>query len=450
MRRPFIEQSLLLTNAIVLALTLVGCSISSGIPRKPITSSPSSGQTSPPHMQTAPIPMQVGTLSPMIDTISQQVLDNIEEHGWNANAEMKGKVTGGLFINWEMNNPSRTNALNEGIGDATAAMHDPQVDLFYLNALAEYQTLHPQDTRYAGEIQKATQLIIHEFANYNLPKGWIYFYILRDGQLLHNDDLVNIAYTIANHYYTRWYDPKIGMVYNRAHHPGVYDPEQSIMTGAALIEAGMRWQKTDWVKAGQSTLHKAVQYSLDPDADLFYNDMTIQDNGQQLVANYQAKPATQGSIVEALVTAYTLTHDSHYLAVAGQVLQGLFRSNLMDRQNGGMYFAKILSTGVLQKNYKETRAHIHVLIGLLQYNRALQSLHQSPRFMDEEQQLITLLTTRFYQSQYHGYFYRMTPTYQIYDSAKGQGIGVEDFFTTEAMASALDALQQTEFVNLAF
>jgi hypothetical protein len=104
----------------------------------------------------------------------------------------------------------------------------------------------------------------------------------------------------------------------------------------------------------------------------------------------------------------------------------------------------------VQKDYKETRSHIHVLIALLQYNKAMQDQGQQASFMQQELQLITLLTTRFYQAQYHGYFYRMTADYRIYVSAKGQGIGVEDFFTTEAMGSALDALQQTEFSNLQY
>jgi hypothetical protein len=44
----------------------------------------------------------------------------------------------------------------------------------------------------------------------------------------------------------------------------------------------------------------------------------------------------------------------------------------------------------------------------------------------------------------------MTPTYHVYSSVPGSGIGYEDFFTTEAMGSALDALQQVEFANLPF
>src|SRR5260370_1047518 len=87
----------------VLLIALTGC--------WPFTqnSSPSSIPTPLPTLQTAP--SQIGTLSPAIDTIAQQVLTNIHLHGWNPNAVTHGKVTGGLYTNWVMNDPAITNNL---------------------------------------------------------------------------------------------------------------------------------------------------------------------------------------------------------------------------------------------------------------------------------------------------------------------------------------------------
>ncbi|GCF09702.1 hypothetical protein KDI_32660 [Dictyobacter arantiisoli] len=390
----------------------------------------------------------IGQDSPEIDTLARQVLANIRAHGWNPQAQTKGIVTGGLFINWKMDDPRHTNALRQGMDDATSGSHDPQVDLFYLNALAEYQTLHPNDHTFVAETQKALHLIQQEFARYSLPKGWIYFYLLRDGKLLHNDELIQDARAVASNYYTRWYDPTIGMVYNRAHTPGVYASEHSMTAGAALIDAGTRWQQSAWVQAGESTMKQVLSNAFNRSAHLFYNNMTVFSASQQQPMNTQAKPATEGAIVEALLRAYSVDHKQQYLDTAGAVLHSLFQSNLFDHQNGGLFFAKDLSTGMLQASYKETRAQIHVLIGLLHYNQALQALGQPVRFMAEEQQLIKLLATRFYQPTYHGYFYRMTPTFKIYTSSPGTGIGYENFFTTEAMGLALDSLQQTEVAHL--
>lgn len=441
-------------HSLLLFLLIIITACSNGAPKtvtkKTTTAHHPVAATAPAsHTRDYPLIRQ-GQLSSEIDQIARDVLNNIRRHGWNPDAVTKGAVTGGLFVNWQMNNPGHTNALKEGSDDATSMMHDPQTDLDYLTALAEYTTLHPRDHSFNGELSKMTPLIVREFSRYNLPKGWLYFYVLRDGLLLHNTDLINAAYTIASNYYTRWYDPDLGLVYNRAHSPGVVTPEQSMTAGAALINAGLRWHVRAWVQAGKLTIARVTQYGLDTRAHLFYQSLAVSYGGTLQVTNTQAKPPTQGAIAEALVKAYDDTRDQSYLHEAREILQGLFSSDLMDHQYGGMYFARDLQTGQVNKSYKETRAHIHVLIALVAYNNALRTLGQPAQFQSQEQEMINLLTRRFYQEQYHGYFYRMTPTYHVYSSVPGSGIGYEDFFTTEAMGSALDALQQVEFANLPF
>ncbi len=42
--------------------------------------------------------------SAKITPITQQVIENVRQHGWNPQ-------TGGLYTNWQMNNPSNTNNL---------------------------------------------------------------------------------------------------------------------------------------------------------------------------------------------------------------------------------------------------------------------------------------------------------------------------------------------------
>ncbi len=412
-------------------------------------------QTATSHMQMTPTALpiptetpQVGQLNPDVDQLTRAVLINIREHGWNPNAMMRGKVVGGLFINWKMDDPSQTNALKQGSDDATAGSHDPQVDLYYLNALAEYDTLHPQDQSFAADTHKALAQVTFEFTNYNLPKGWIYFYLLRSGMLLHNQTLVNEAHTAAANYFTHWYAPAIGIVYNSAHAPGIYNVEHTLNCGAALIDAGTRWQQPTWTQAGKSTINHTLTTALDPVHHLFYNNVIVEINNQQHIQNDQAKPSTQGNGVQALITAYRLTHIQHYMDVAGQVLQAMFASSLWDQTNGGLFFALDLDSNHLEQSYKETRGQTLSLIGLYRYNQTLSTLGQPQLLLDKQTQLINVLSKHFYQSTYHGFFYRVTPTFQVYQSHPGTGIGLEDYFTTEAMGTALDALQQTEFAQL--
>jgi len=359
-------------------------------------------------------------------------------HSWNPKAISHGVVTGGLFINWKMSDPAITNSVRPGPDGNPQHNHDPQVDLLYLSALAEYYQLHPKVSSFDIELARMTQVVVGEYTTYSVPKGWIYFYLLKNGLLLHNRDLVNEAHTAASNFYSTWYNPKLGLVYDIKHTPGDYSVDHSLFCGAALIDAGQRWNQPDWVKAGKSTINHILAVAFDSRYHLFYNSMVVKNTGHDRVENFQAKPSTQGQVVDALVTAYSLTNDQHYLDVANQTLQALFSSGLWDSKQGGFYFALDMSNGRLLKDYKETRSQTLLLLGLDHFNQV------KPLFLQQEKQLVAVITDHFYQSTYHGFFYRVTPGFQVYVSRPGAGIGVEDFFTTEAMGSALDALQTTE------
>ena len=433
--KRYIYRSGIHALLLLLSITVVACSF----PGEP--SNKSSISFPAPTLPNNSI--KVGTLSSVVDAITSQVLLNMHQHAWNPGAVTRGKVTGGLFINWKMSNPTLTNAVRPGPDGNPQHNHDPQVDLFYLMALAEYHQIHPQIHTYDADLQHTTTLVLADFASYSLPKGWIYFYLLKSGLLLHSVALENEARAVANNFYLHWYDSKLGFVYNRAHTPGDYSTDHTINCGAALIDAGLRWQQPVWIDAGEKTIDHTISVGLDIRYHLFYSDMSIDSNGKDKVLNYQLKPSTQGQIIEALTVAYTMTHRQQYLDVAEQVIQSLFgTSGLWDSMQGGFFFGIDANKNVLLKNYKETRSQSLVLVGLNRYNEIRQQ-----QFATQEQQLLSVLTNHFYESTYHGFFYRLTPNFHIYVSLPHQGIGVEDYFTTEAMGSSIDALQQTELLQ---
>ncbi len=434
-------------------LALLTCILAGCMGQK--TATPIRHEPSPPARVSSPpaqSPIQFGTgqLSPAIDTVARQVLTNISQHGWNPRATTHGQVTGGLYINWKMDDPGHTNALKAGSDDVTAGNHDPQVDLLYLNALAEYNTLHPTDQNYSSEVHKATNQVRLDFRNYNVPKGWLYFTLLRDGILLKDTELIDEAHTLASNFYAHWYDPNIGIVFNRAHLPGNVNVEHALNCGTALIDAGTRWNQPTWIQAGTSTIDHILAAGLNPQYHLLYQSIAVTADEQLQIQNYQAKPSTQGNGAEALLNAYVITHQQRYLDTAGQLLQSMFSSPLWDSAHEGLLFALDMDTNTLEQSYKETRSQTLSLIALTHYNRLLQHMGRQPLMRDKEQGLIDVLVNHLYQPTYHGYFYRMTPDYHIYVSRPGTGIGVESYFTTEAMGTALDALQQTEFANITF
>src|SRR5439155_12768311 len=181
---------------------------------------------------------------------------------------------------WKMGDPTNRNVVRPGPDGNTQHNHDPQVDLLYLTALAQYQHIYPQDHTYDSDLSRMTALVLADFQGYNLPKGWIYFYLLRNGTMLHNSSLIDEAHTAARNFYTNWYDPAVGVVYSLNHTPGDYETDHTIDCGAALIDAGMRWNQPDWVSAGEKTLDHTISFALDPQYHLFYNSMIVSSSSQ--------------------------------------------------------------------------------------------------------------------------------------------------------------------------
>lgn len=372
-----------------------------------------------------------------IETISNHILTNMHMYAWNPEAVTQGIMTGGLVINWKMSNPSLINAVTPGPDGNALHNHDPQVDLLYLTSLADYIQQHPGDVTYSSDFLHMQAVVHSNFQQYNIPKGWIYFAILKAGQIANNKLLVQDAYTIAQNFYLHWYNPSYGLVYDKLHFPNDYSTNLSLECGAALIDAGIRWNQPAWVKAGQNTLNHVISTGISPTYHLFYNSMFVSRVGPDRVENYQAKHGTQGEAIDALVKAYTLTGNQYYLDVAQQVVTStLITSGLWDASRQGFYFALDMSTGTLLANYKETRSQAAMLLAVHDYNQI------QPTFITQERAILLVILNHFYQPVYGGFFYRVAPNFQVYINNYKTGVQVEDYFSTEAMGSTLDALLQ--------
>lgn len=65
-----------------------------------------------------------------------------------------------------------------------------------------------------------------------------------------------------------------------------------------------------------------------------------------------------------------------------------------------------------------------------------------PTFITQERAILLVILNHFYQPVYGGFFYRVAPNFQVYINNYKTGVQVEDYFSTEAMGSTLDALLQ--------
>ncbi|MBV9228425.1 MAG: hypothetical protein JOZ18_03855 [Chloroflexi bacterium] len=396
-------------------------------------------QTTPSDTGTPPAVPATGQLNPKIDALVPLVFDNMREHGWNPQ-------TAGLYTNWRMSNPAQTNLLV--VGADNSLKHDPQVDLFYLQTLADYHALHPQDHQFDSELDKATKVVLSEVSAYSPFKGWMYAFFQRSGALTGNQALENAAQTFAETIYNKWYDPNTQLVYNRNANPGNYQPNLALQAAYAMIDAGTRANQPAMVDAGKKTIDHVLAQAIDPQYKMLYNILNVGGpGGQDQVLNnsrykgYQDKPSIQGEAATALILSYNVTHDQKYLDAAYQLIQAVYTSSLWDQQYGGFFFALDMDTGKLEASNKETRSQNLVLIAMHDYDQVMLAEGKQAPFTQQEGQLVSLLTDHFYQSTYHGFLYRLAPDFQLFNDKSGEG----DVFTTEAMGSATDALQQTEF-----
>ena len=110
----------------------------------------------------------------------------------------------------------------------TATAHDPLTDLTYLNALVHIKRYIRRITHTTTTSGGYKALVEYEFANFNVPKGFVYFYLLRDGQLLQDNALINEAYTAAQNFYLKWYDQSAGLIDNHTHTPVDFDVQHRL------------------------------------------------------------------------------------------------------------------------------------------------------------------------------------------------------------------------------
>lgn len=124
-----------------------------------------------------------------IATIIRAVLSNETQFGWNAQAVQNNTgssytsqgasgINGGLFVNWQFDEPSSTGTPNSytnllGLRVATPTSHDPQTCIVHFLSLVKYRVTF-NDTQYDAQILKMMQHIHDDYVHYSTIKGWLY------------------------------------------------------------------------------------------------------------------------------------------------------------------------------------------------------------------------------------------------------------------------------------
>lgn len=434
------------------------------------------GSTRGPNVST-PIP-QVTVAPGAADAVVLSVLQNIQANGFDASPQLNNGL-GGLWIDWRFGStPLQTNGgkCTVPAGGTPSCQgnpgHDRLTDLRYLHNLWLYQAQHPADHQFAGELSKYTRIVQAEFANGIDPRGWVYDEWKQLYQLSHDGFYQQAAYNLAQYYFTQWYHPALGALYDTSTDPhGSYRTEDAVGMGAALLDAGVVFHQPQWQQAGRSALaflrsHAYVpQYHLylhllgsvvnadgsaNPNETILQID-TVDAQGQsQTKDGGVVKAGSAGAIALALLRAYQASHDPQYLSQATDLLTYLAAdqnlAGLWDAQQLGYFYGvqfagptyQQAGTPTLRKTEKEAGRQQQVLRA---YHLA--DTLTNNQFASMETLLLQVVLTKAYYAPGHGYLYSVGADWRPH-VRKGQ---TKDFVTTEAMGIALEALLSQTATN---
>jgi hypothetical protein len=401
------------------------------------------------------------------DAIMLAMLNNIKENGFNPDPRINGGL-GGLWINWRMGTrPLQVNFNGSGAPDDARmdpARHDDLTDLRYLHNLLSWQHQHPQDTQFAGEVQRFTAIVKRAYASSHNERGWIYDELMDMGRLSGDNFFRATARTLAEHYATKGVHPDIGAMYKTsATCPrGYYRVDNALEAGCALAQAGVEFKRPDWSAKGERLVNFVYAHAYVRDCHLFLNmmdgvrlpDGTANPNEtiyRQPFRNYVAdggvvRLGNIGQEALSLLHAYLVTTNQLFLERANDLLAPLSADQnplgLWDAQHGG-YFNGLDFGGPdfsnpgkpkLLDSKKESGRQFHMLQAFHVANRLTGGKYQSM-----EAALLRVLVEKAYAAPCRGIFYEVAPDWSPLKLAKKKA-AAEDWVTSEAMGCAMLAL----------
>jgi hypothetical protein len=357
--------------------------------------------------------------APPLDAAVRAVLDDVDVHGDNP-------ATHGLYINWSVDDPTRTN-----LPDRSPARHDGLTDLRQVLNMTWYERRHPGDGSQVAEMTRLAPPTRAEMAHYASDTGWVYWQYLRLASLTGDVFWTQRAQTFAAHL-AGVVDPVLGVVHGHLDRDGDqpacadgYRVDHDLEGGLALVDAGHRFGDPQWMLTGLREAGTVLAQGFDTTHQLF--DHTVCGGAP---ADRLAKTGEESDEILALLDTGAATGVSLFTDVATRMLDGLVANStgLHDTRWGGFFFAYDLGTGTLSSAYKETR-QLTLLTALHEADA-----QDGGRYAALEAEM-TEVGLRMLQHgpRAAGYPYRETPTFGFHPG--------ERYVTSEAAGIALEGLQ---------
>ena len=356
--------------------------------------------------------------APAFDAAVRATLDEIDAHGFNP-------ATGGLFINWSVDDAAHTN-----LPDGSPARRDELTDLRDVLNMTWYQHRHPGDTSQSAALRRLGTALRAKVGHYSSDKGWVYWQFLQLAELSGDGFWTQRAQAFASHL-AGIVDPTMGVVHGHiaadGHQPECadgYRVDHDLEGGLALVDAGQRFGEPTWMAVGLREALTVIAQAYDTTYHLFNH--TICDGAP---ADRIAKTGENADLVLALLDTGNATGIPVFGAVATQMLDGLVENStgLHDTSAGGFHFAFDLGNHQLSNGYKEVR-QLTLLTALHRANAA-----QGQHYAALEAEMGRVALGMQQRRPLAGFPYRETSGFGFYRG--------ERYITTEAAGIAAEALQ---------
>jgi hypothetical protein len=430
----------------------------------------------------SPAPVRITpTKSTTAEQVAEQIVRNTlnaeNSYGWDTKYK-------GILINWRRPDPAQVQC-SPGKCDAAGATtrHDPLNDVRTLQNLYWYKQRHPEDHSYDAAIARLLPTTRDRWGHSTLAKGYVYPVLLRlalyaDSETERNAWATTLQGWAAANY--KRLDPVMGVQHNRQGNcdchaetiflDDAYRVSAQVENGAALVDAGTRFNHPEWVAAGYREVKVVYSQAFSQEYHVFGRIYVISDAkyGKNMLWDTQATPWDVSEEVDLLLRAGLIVKDPEihkfFLDLASQMLTAMRDLPFHDKVHGGFFGSFLIADGhdkqrkgEIQNSGREAR-QLSLLGTFSLANLTLTPRNQWADLEAEEYQMVTHDNNNAAQPGMHlpdtvaapaplvngypastgGYMYELTPEFALVPHRQG----TEDWISAEASNLALIGLQE--------
>ncbi|WP_455498702.1 hypothetical protein [Coprobacter sp.] len=301
------------------------------------------------------------------DTVAFETLVGISGYGWDP-------INKGIYINWHRDFPNQINNTSGGDFEErnTDTRHDAQNDIRALQHYYWFKALHNNTDFFDRAIKRLLPTVKSKYAKPSIAKGWLYYVLLRLMEYTDNPDDKEFwenaimywgqnVYNMIDHDLGVYYQTNMGNCdcgSSTIYLDKAYRVDHQVEAGAAMVHAGTRFNKPEWVDAGFRQVLTTYEHAFSEKYGMFGRIYLLGNSGykknsdgtktiydysafQNKLWDGQAKLGEVSEEADALLKAAAITTNPEirdkFVEIATKMLDALRIQPVHDRNYGGFY-----------------------------------------------------------------------------------------------------------------